>query len=49
MSETVLLGMAAYRTGKQLEWDTKNLVATSAQEASQFISEQYRAGWGFEE
>ena len=49
LSETVLLGMAAYRTGKQLEWDTKNLVATNAPEASQFISKQYRAGWGIEE
>jgi hypothetical protein len=37
--------MVAYRTGKQLEWDAKNLVATNAPEASTFISKQYRSGW----
>ena len=35
--------------GSRIEWDTKNLVATNAPEASQFISKQYRAGWGIEE
>ena len=45
LSESVLLGMVAYRTGKQLEWDAKNLVATNAPEASTFISKQYRSGW----
>ena len=45
LSETVLLGMVAYRTGKKLEWDAKNLVASNAPEASAFISKQYRSGW----
>ena len=45
LTETVLLGNVAYRTGKALEWDAKNLKATNCPEAAKFISKQYRAGW----
>jgi hypothetical protein len=45
LSEAVLLGNVAYRTGKPLEWDAKNLRATNAPEASKFIRRQYRKGW----
>lgn len=45
LSETVLLGNVAYRTGKQLDWDAKNLKATNCPEADQFISKEYRKGW----
>jgi predicted dehydrogenase len=45
LSESVLLGTAAYRTGKALEWDAKNLKATNAPDADQFIRRAYRKGW----
>jgi predicted dehydrogenase len=45
LSEAVLLGNVAFRAGKALEWDAKNLKATNCPEADQFISKQYRAGW----
>jgi predicted dehydrogenase len=45
LSEAVLLGAVAYRTGKTLEWDAKNLKATNAPEADQFIRRAYRKGW----
>ena len=45
LTETVLLGTVAYRTGKKLEWDAQRLVATSAPEATQFIRKTYREGW----
>jgi predicted dehydrogenase len=40
-----LLGNVAYRTGKKLEWDAKNLKATNAPEADKFIRREYREGW----
>lgn len=45
LTETVLLGNVAYRSGKKLLWDSKNLVATNAPEAAQFIQHHYRNGW----
>jgi predicted dehydrogenase len=45
LSEAVLLGTVAYRTGKELEWDAKNLRATNAPEANQYIRREYRKGW----
>lgn len=45
LTETVLLGNVAYRTGKKLEWDWKRLRATNAPEADRFIETRYRAGW----
>ncbi len=45
LTETVLLGNVAYRTGKALEWDAENLVATNAPEAAKLISKEYRSGW----
>ncbi len=45
LTETVLLGNVAYRTGKSLDWDAKNLKATNSTEADAFISKEYRAGW----
>jgi predicted dehydrogenase len=46
LSEAVLLGNVAYRTGKKLEWDPVYLRATNAKEAEQFIQHHYREGWG---
>ena len=45
LTETVLLGNVAYRTGKKLEWDAKSLTATNAPEAQQYIQKQYTKGW----
>jgi hypothetical protein len=39
------LGNVAYRTGKKLQWDYKNLRATNAPEADPFIRRPYRKGW----
>ena len=43
-----LLGNVAYRTGKKLEWDAKNLKATNCPEAERFIHKKYRKGWEIE-
>lgn len=40
-----LLGCAAYRTGKKLEWDAKNLRCPNAPEADEFLGREYRKGW----
>ena len=45
LTETVLLGNVAYRTGEKLQWDAKNLKATNCSEADQFIHREYRKGW----
>lgn len=45
LTESVLLGNVAYRTGKGLEWDAKNLKATNCPEADKYISKEYRPGW----
>jgi predicted dehydrogenase len=45
LSETVLLGNVAYRVGKPLDWDAKNLRATNAPEAEKFLRREYRKGW----
>ena len=45
LTEIVLLGNVALRTGKRLQWDPAALKAKNAPEADNFIKEQYRAGW----
>jgi predicted dehydrogenase len=45
LTETVLLGTVAYRTGKRLEWDPIELKATNCPEASRYIRRKYRKGW----
>jgi predicted dehydrogenase len=45
LSETVLLGAVAYRTGTRLEWDAAALTATTCPEADRFIRKPYRPGW----
>jgi predicted dehydrogenase len=45
LTEIVLLGNVALRTGKKILWDPENLKAKNAPEAAQFIKEQYRKGW----
>jgi hypothetical protein len=45
LTETVLLGNVAYRSGRKLQWDPENLEATNCREADQFIRREYRKGW----
>lgn len=45
LTETVLLGNVAYRTGETLDWDAESLTATNCPEADKYISKQYREGW----
>jgi predicted dehydrogenase len=45
LTEIILLGNVALRTGKKLWWDGPNMKATNAPEADQFLKETYRPGW----
>jgi predicted dehydrogenase len=45
MTEVVLLGNVALRTGKKLYWNAGNMSATNAPEAGQFIHPAYHNGW----
>ena len=45
LTEAVLLGNVAYRTGESLEWDAKNLKATNCPAADKYIRKEYRPGW----
>jgi predicted dehydrogenase len=47
LTETVLLGAVAYRTGKPFTWDAKNLKA-DVPEAEKYIRKEYRKGWSLE-
>jgi hypothetical protein len=46
LSEAVLLGNVAYRTGKTIEWDPRTLTAKNCSEAAAYIRREYRPGWG---
>ena len=43
--ENNMLALAAYRVGKKLEYDAKNLKATNCPEADKYIRKTYRQGW----
>jgi predicted dehydrogenase len=45
LTEAILLGNVAMRTGKKLEWDGAALKATNCPEAAQYIKREYRQGW----
>jgi len=45
LTEANHLGNVAFRTGKKLQWDPKELKATNAPEADRFIRRTYRDGW----
>jgi predicted dehydrogenase len=45
LTESVLLGLVAYRVGKPIEWDSANLKAVNCPEADEFIRREYRKGW----
>ncbi len=45
LTEVVLLGNIAIRTGKKIYWDPENLRITNDEEANKYIKESYRTGW----
>jgi predicted dehydrogenase len=45
LTEANHLGNVAYRAGKKLIWDAKNLKATNAPEIEPLIHRKYRKGW----
>lgn len=45
LTETVLLGNVAYRSGSRIEWDAQRMRVTSAPQAERFLQREYRAGW----
>ena len=47
LTEAVLLGNVAYRTGRKLEWDSKKLQCKGFPEAEAFLRTTPRKGWEF--
>lgn len=45
ISETVLLGNVAYRSGCKLEWDAEAMKISNAHEAEGYLRRGYRPGW----
>ena len=45
LTEANHLGGVAYRAGRKIEWDAKNLRIPNAPEAERFLGRDYRAGW----
>jgi predicted dehydrogenase len=45
LTEIILLGCVALRTGKKLEWDGPKMRAKNAPEASHYVKREYRKGW----
>jgi hypothetical protein len=45
LTETVLLGNAALRSGQKLCWDSENVKVTNCPEAEKYIKPQYYNGW----
>lgn len=45
VTETILLGGVALRTGKKVEYDSANMKITNIPEANKFLVREYRKGW----
>jgi predicted dehydrogenase len=45
LTEAVLLGNVAFRSGGPISWDAENLRITNNEAANALISKQYREGW----
>jgi hypothetical protein len=45
VTETILLGGVALRSGKKVEYDTVNMKITNAPEANKYLVREYRKGW----
>jgi predicted dehydrogenase len=49
LTEVVLLGGLAIRTGKRIEWDAENMQVTNHSELNTYIREPVRKGWEYGE
>jgi predicted dehydrogenase len=45
LTEAVLLGNAAYRLGRKIDWDPVKLEARGCPEAERYLRREYRKGW----
>jgi predicted dehydrogenase len=45
LTETVLLGNVAYRSGEGFDWDGKSLTPVNASKAARYVTKEYRSGW----
>jgi predicted dehydrogenase len=45
LSETILLGTVAHRSGEEIVWDAEKLAVTNSAKAEAFIKLKYREGW----
>ena len=45
LTEMVLLGNIALRTGEKITWDGPNMRVTNIDEANQYVDRDYREGW----
>ena len=45
LTEAVLLGTLAFRSGEKVEWDAENLKARNSEKAQHLIHKEYRKGW----
>jgi predicted dehydrogenase len=45
MTESLLLGNIAVRTGQRIEWDARNMRITNVPEANQYVNPLRREGW----
>jgi hypothetical protein len=45
MTEVILLGNVALRTGKKLSWDGPNMKATNVPEADKYVRPEYHNEW----
>ena len=48
LTETVLLGNIAIRTGKRLEWDAAQMKFTNDEPANDLVKESYQNGWSLD-
>lgn len=45
LTETVLLGIVAFRSGGKVAWDAEKLMASGNDKAQQYVSKEYRKGF----
>jgi hypothetical protein len=45
LTELVLLGVVALRTGEKIHWDGPAMRVTNAPKAEQYVKAKFRAGW----
>lgn len=45
VTETILLGAVALRTGKRVDYDPEKVAITNHPEANQYLTREYRKGW----